>query len=629
MKTTLLLSALLISFNSLILAQCPAAGYTCIPDTAFEAELVAQGIDKDGMVDGRVLTADISGVTALDITNKGISDLTGIEGFTSLESLISRFNNLTTVNLDSNTELTHLDLLENSLTAIDVQLNTKLTYLDVGSLDKIGKRNQIGMIDVSKNLDLQYLGVSYNNLNDLDVHLNTALTVLGCAGNNLTTLDVSMNTALTRLTCGDGNSIANLNLNNNNSLESIKCNDMIGMTMLTLPPSAPLQTLYCHSFNDVGLLSGTLNLMNYTDLEYLWIYGNNFSGTLDLSANTKLINVDCSNNALTAINMPNDMNTLKRFVCYYNNLTSLSFTNNLVLETLQCNNNPNLSSLNLMNNSLLKILDCFNNPNLPSLNLTNCSILERLFCFNNTLMTSMLLPTNMTLKTIDAFETGLTSLDASGVTGLEYLRLNDSNSLTTLTLPNTTTLHTLYMYIHQVSNLDLSKNTGLINLDIAHGNLSTIDVSMLNNLEYFYCNESNLLTSLNVNNNNNPNLDTMWAQNNPMLTCIQVDNPVLAATYPNWEEDDPSYYKTDCTLGIDSYDLSSISIYPNPSKYKLYIDLQLEANYTLTNLFGQDVTKGAFAVGTNELDTQALASGLYLLKLETPEGSATKKIIKN
>ena len=67
---------------------------TAIPDTNFEQALITLGIDS-GLIDGTVLTANISGVTSLNVSNKNISNLTGIEAFSSLQTLNCN-NNLIT-----------------------------------------------------------------------------------------------------------------------------------------------------------------------------------------------------------------------------------------------------------------------------------------------------------------------------------------------------------------------------------------------------------------------------------------------------------------------------------------------------------------------------------------------------
>ncbi len=62
------------------------------------------GIDSDGL-NGRVLTSEISGITKLDVNDKKINDLTGIEGFTSLIELRCVENQLTSLDISNNTSL--------------------------------------------------------------------------------------------------------------------------------------------------------------------------------------------------------------------------------------------------------------------------------------------------------------------------------------------------------------------------------------------------------------------------------------------------------------------------------------------------------------------------------------------
>jgi hypothetical protein len=81
-----LLSLLLVLLVNIAIAQT-----TAIPDQNFEQALIDLNIDSDGVVNGQVLTADISGVTVLDfgsLTYEEIFiDITGIEDFLALEVL--------------------------------------------------------------------------------------------------------------------------------------------------------------------------------------------------------------------------------------------------------------------------------------------------------------------------------------------------------------------------------------------------------------------------------------------------------------------------------------------------------------------------------------------------------------
>jgi len=76
-----------------------SAQTTAVPDANFEQALLDAGIDSDGIVNGQVLTSDISGITNLDVKSKNINDLTGIESFTSLQTLDCSWNGLNSLNL--------------------------------------------------------------------------------------------------------------------------------------------------------------------------------------------------------------------------------------------------------------------------------------------------------------------------------------------------------------------------------------------------------------------------------------------------------------------------------------------------------------------------------------------------
>ena len=67
---------------------------TYIPDDNFEQALINLGYDS-GPIDDYVPTSNINSITDLNIFNKNISDLTGIEDFTSLKVLDCGSNNLT------------------------------------------------------------------------------------------------------------------------------------------------------------------------------------------------------------------------------------------------------------------------------------------------------------------------------------------------------------------------------------------------------------------------------------------------------------------------------------------------------------------------------------------------------
>ena len=89
-----------------VLISFSLAQTTYIPDDNFEQALIDLGYDDT--LDDYVLTANISGVTSLNVSNEGISSLTGIEGFTALTNLHCEVNELTSLDVSNNTAITEL-----------------------------------------------------------------------------------------------------------------------------------------------------------------------------------------------------------------------------------------------------------------------------------------------------------------------------------------------------------------------------------------------------------------------------------------------------------------------------------------------------------------------------------------
>ena len=140
------------------------------PDANFRT--IVEGFDNNK--DGSLSDTEIAAVKKINCFRKRITNLKGIEYFTSLNNLWCA---------------------ENKLTALDVSKNTALT-------DLYCSRNQLTTLDVSKNTALTDLDCGYNQLTTLDVSKNTALTKLSCDNNQLTSLDVS-NTDMDDLNCYD------------------------------------------------------------------------------------------------------------------------------------------------------------------------------------------------------------------------------------------------------------------------------------------------------------------------------------------------------------------------------------------------------------------------------------------
>jgi hypothetical protein len=155
---------------------------TLIPDPNFEQALIDLGYDT-APINGSVPTANISSVTNLNVDNKNISDLTGIEDFTDLNGLSCRGNKIMSLDVSNNSALEVLWCSENQLTSLDLSNNTALVYLNFSY-------NQLTSLDVSNNSALIIFYCRFNQLTSLDLTNNIDLGYLFFENNPLTTIDI-------------------------------------------------------------------------------------------------------------------------------------------------------------------------------------------------------------------------------------------------------------------------------------------------------------------------------------------------------------------------------------------------------------------------------------------------------
>ncbi len=161
----------------IILSQCrkdEPIPNVIIHDNNFLIALVELGVDRNG--DGKISQTEAESVKSLDLSSKEISDMTGIENFTNLDSLDCSRNDLTFLNVSKNTSLEYLDCHYNKLSSLDVSAITSLDYLHCGS-------NELTNLDISNNPNLGYLYCGHNQLTNLDVTSCTNLDYFVCWNN--------------------------------------------------------------------------------------------------------------------------------------------------------------------------------------------------------------------------------------------------------------------------------------------------------------------------------------------------------------------------------------------------------------------------------------------------------------
>ncbi len=501
-----------------------------IPDPNFEQALIDNGTDTDGIINGLMFKGNATAKLFLFVGNYGITDLTGIEHFTSLITIYAYENNLTTVDLNANTQLENLWLYDNNLTAIDLSSLPNLDDLDLSI-------NQISSIDVSANSLLEEVNLSANNLSAFDPTGLPNLVELEISQNNLTILDLSQNPNLTRLRApinmleeldiknGNNSQISSndFNVSQNPELECINVDDVnysntnwtfIDPQMFfSIDCSQPIffnipdpnfeQALIDLNLDSDGVVNG---LMDEDDAE----------NVLSLDVSSKNIS------DLTGIEFFEDLQVLNAFD---NNLTSVDLSQN-----------DELSNLVLSVNNL-STLDLFGLDNLVSVNVINNAL------------TSLLLPNSSSLITILANNNNLGSLNITDNPNLKTLQLNNNNLFAITYSSNNAALEILEVNFNGLNSSDLSSIADLVALEelkINNNQIVNLDLSQNTNLNSLFC-SSNGLQSLNVQNGNNTNFTDFAAINNPQLTCIQVDDVTYSDA--NWTSvDNQVIFSLDCSV---------------------------------------------------------------------------------
>lgn len=453
--------------------------YTVIPDLNFENKLIALGIDS-GVADGKVLTNSINKLTDLNVSSSSITDLKGIQDFVSLKSLYCQQNNIISLDLTQNIDLTYLNASTNQLNNLEISKNLGLSTLYCN-------KNQLTTLNLSENIELKKIICSDNLLSNLNVTNNVLLTDLNCGNNKLSDLDVTQNIVLINLYC-HFNQIASLNVTKN----------------------IDLKWLMCH-FNELTAIDVSQN----TKLDLLDCLNNKIT-SLDVSANPLITELACENNQLIYLNLKNGANQIL-------DLTYSNFTNNPNLTCIQVDDvtysNENWSSVKDV--TALYNLDCRPYTLIPDSNFENKLIDLGIDQDgqNGKVLTSSI----NTITYLDVSSSNIS--DMTGIqdfTALTYLDCN-INNIENIDLINNKFLTKLALYDNHLSSLDITKNIELLNFECSTNQISSIDLSQ--NTKLFHLGiENNQLSNLDI--AANTGLQTLYCSGNN-LTSLDLENQTM------------------------------------------------------------------------------------------------------
>jgi uncharacterized delta-60 repeat protein len=139
--------------------------------------------------------------------------------------------------------------------------------------------------------------------------------------------------------------------------------------------------------------------------------------------------------------------------------------------------------------------------------------------------------------------------------------------------------------------------------------------------------------------NTNGTLDTTFnpgtgADSRVIKTAIQSDGKIIiVGLFTSYDSTSRNYLArlSNPSLQTESFDISSkFSLYPNPAQNIVNIDLQEldNASVAVYDINGRQLFTQKLNTTTNAINIENLASGVYLFKVSSSQGTATTKVVK-
>ena len=229
-------------------------------------------------------------------------------------------------------------------------------YIIYTYIDALGRCNVGGLDNYLLNQN-----VLTQSLNNNIQYKNTGYQIRSCL--------TEFQSILQFLLCEDDDEVSNVDklgwdIDDTSTWAGITFNNSGNITKIDLP------------FKD---LYGTINLSNFSELEYVDI-SSNWIDTIYLLNDTALTYLDVGDNELQSCIVSTNT-ALEYLDCSFNNIGTLNVSNNTLLTELSCSN-CGLSTLDLSNLINLETLDCSFN-NLNSIDTSYNASLTSLYCVMN------------------------------------------------------------------------------------------------------------------------------------------------------------------------------------------------------------------------------------------------------
>ncbi|MHC9087896.1 leucine-rich repeat domain-containing protein [Tenacibaculum sp. IMCC1] len=505
-------------------------GQINFPDPNFKQALLTHSPIIDTSGNGEIEEAEALNIDRLNLDNKNISSLEGIQFFKNLDILDCSDNNIKKIN-DSQTYTL-----------------TKLRFLTA-------RRNQISSIDV-RNCKLWGLHLEGNPIKYAYLTGSSTFQMEGRWGiifdlNNIEYVCINNDQYMPQSN----------NVDHRYFWNRIGSALHIGECTIVTTPVCPII-----NFPDPNFKQALLNISPAIDTDgdgeicieeaeivtYLPLDGKNIN---DVTGIEYFINIEVlklNDNNIVSADLSNNLK-IRNLSVINNNLTNLNVTNNEALVSLYASNNK-LTSIDISTNKSLKVLHLYDN-NISQLDASNLTQLTFIGIDNNSL-TSLNITNCYTLEAIQARNNQLSQLDISTNSNLGVLQV-PNNKLTGLNITsNNSKLKQLLINQNLINKIDIRNCNSMSRLDIR--NNPNLKEAFLTGSHSFYSSFDNFgdLTRDNyISINNCPKLNFVCVNNVSFFNDIKN---YITGMYPLCT------VNTDCTLPRNDFS-SYFILSPNPT----------------------------------------------------------------
>lgn len=477
-------------------------------------------------------------VKVLDVSNKGITDLTGIANFTNLEELYAQDNSITSSSATSSN--------------IDVGSNRKLRILNASNNSSLTHINGIANCSVLEELYLD--GIDF--WPSRQISTSTTANVLSATNNpSLKRLSIAGSALQSSFTLPSFPALEYLNLSDNSSFNGFSAAFNI-----------PRLKTFKMSNSNLKSTAVMINcIKNSTGLEYLDL-NTNALDSINLFKNTALTHLDLSHNNLSYLNLANqkelvtlNMSYNSKLYCTVNNNSLTNFPSTVTNNGyIYMKNLPKLEEADMSHCSIYRAGAGTQFEGLTSLKKLNLSY--NYATHNGSYLASITTSDNNScMQSLTALEeldlTGCSQLHMVQIdglplrviklegTGLNTELLLTNNQLTNLNFPNETSLSTLT----SLPSINVSGNPfSVLNIPQTPNSLLTItanDCSSMtkilaehnaSKLQYVTAHNCPALTDITINGADiyfNKQLNAFDATNKSNLETLDLSNDAMTTNY--------------------------------------------------------------------------------------------------